>query len=89
MTTQHQVIAFCVIGIIAVPLGVFTTIKLINKLMRPPVNSLVRSTDIELVDYIEPTRPQEIYNYPDLLESHDRIPYYIERISDYGRLPSY
>ena len=41
------------------------------------------------MDYIEPTRPQQIYNYPDLLESPGRISYYYERISDYGRVPSY
>ena len=29
------------------------------------------------------------YNYPDLLESHGTISYYYERISDYGRVPSY
>lgn len=92
MTTQQQIIAICVLVFIGVPVGTFTIIKCINKLSRPPVNTLVRSGDLELVDYIEPTRPQQIFNYPDLLESHDRIPYhtsYIERISDYGRVPSY
>jgi|SRR5882757_171881 len=89
MTTQHQIIAICVIGFISVPLGTFVTIKLIKKLSRAPVNTLVRSGDIELVDYIEPTRPQQTFNYPDLLESHGRISYYYERISDYGRVPSY
>jgi len=29
---------------------------------------LERRGDIELVDYIEPTQPQQIYQYPDLSE---------------------
>lgn len=69
--------------------GVYAAIRYINLHTRPPVNTLVRSGDIELVDYIQPTRPQQIYNYPDLLESHGTISYYYERISDYGRVPSY
>jgi hypothetical protein len=51
------------------------------------------------VDYIEPTQPQQIYNYPDLLGSpyttYGRISNYTsyyERISNnasyYGRVPS-
>ncbi len=89
MTTQHQIIAICIIVFIAVPVGSFTIIKTINKLTRAPVNTLVRSGDIELVDYIEPTRPQQIFNNQDLLESHGRFSYYYDRISDYGRVPSY
>lgn len=77
MTTQHQIIAFCVLGVIAVPLGTFTLIKTINKIWRPAANTLQRPGDLQL-DYIEPTRPQEIYYYPDLLQ-----PRY-ERISDYA-----
>jgi hypothetical protein len=68
--------------------GVFATIRYIKLHTRPPVNTLVRSGDIELVDYIEPSRPQQIYNYPDLLESHGRFSDYYERISNYGRIPS-
>lgn len=50
------------------------------------MNTLVRSGDIELLDYIEPTRPQQIYNYPDLLEStHERFSNYVS----YERAPSY
>jgi uncharacterized protein YneF (UPF0154 family) len=67
MTTHDQIIIICVLAFIAVPLGTFITIKTINKLSRPPVNTLVRSGDIELVDYIDPAQPS--YNYPDLLES--------------------
>ena len=73
MTTQHQIIAVCVLAFIAVPLGTFITIKTINKLTRPPVNVLNRSGDIELVDYIEPTRPQEIYNYDLLQPTYERV----------------
>jgi len=68
--------------------GVYAAIRYINLHTRPPVNSLVRSGDIGLVDYIEPSRPQQIFNYPDLLESHGRTSYY-EIISDYWRVPSY
>src|SRR5882757_5671304 len=35
--------------------GVYAVIKIINRVTRPPVNSLIRSGDIELVNYIEPT----------------------------------
>lgn len=76
MTTQHQVIAICVIAFISIPLGTFTMIKCIKKLSRPPVNVLHRPGNIQL-DHIEPTRPQDIYNYPDLL-----VPQF-ERISNY------
>jgi len=48
--------------------GVYVAIKKVNQYTRTPVNTL-RSRDIELIDYIEPTRPQQIYNYPDLLDS--------------------
>ena len=73
MTTQHQIIAICVIAFTAVPLGTFVTIKLIKKLSRAPVNTLVRSGDIELVDYIEPTRPQGIYNYDLFQPTYERV----------------
>jgi len=57
--------------------GVYAAIRYINLHTRPPVNSLLRSREIELVDYIEPTHPQEIYNYPDLLTpqfpTHHRV----------------
>jgi len=47
---------------------------------RPPVNTLTRSGDIELVDYIEPTQPGQIYNYPDL---------FAPQFPSYNRVPSY
>jgi hypothetical protein len=66
MTTHDQIIAVCVLAIISVPLGTFIAIKTINKLSRPPVNTLTRSHgDIELGNYIEP----DYSYYPDLLES--------------------
>lgn len=89
MTTQHQIIAMCIIVFIAVPLGTFTTIKCIKKLTRVPENTLIRSGDIELVDFIEPTRPQQTY---DLLGQH--FPIY-DRFQSYppsyetGVIPSY
>ena len=45
--------------------GVFAAIRYIKLHTRPPVNTLVRSGDLELIDYIEPTQPH--HNYPDLL----------------------
>jgi hypothetical protein len=41
-------------------LGVYAAIRYINLHTRPPVNTLVRSGDIELVDYIEPTHVRDI-----------------------------
>jgi hypothetical protein len=68
MTTQHQIIAFCVIAVIIVPLGSFIAIKTINKLTRTPVNTLVRPEgDIQMVDFIEPIRPGHIYQPLDIV----------------------
>src|SRR6266436_86576 len=77
MTTQDQIIIICVLAFIAVPLGTFITIKTINKLSRPPVNTLDRRGDIELVDYIEPSQPIHAY-YP--FDINNNFPTY-ERIS--------
>jgi|SRR5712664_3196836 len=81
MTTQHQIIAFCVIAFLGVPLGTFTAIKCIKKLSRPPVDVLRRQTgDIELVDYIEPSQPLNAYhpNQFDLVNNQFSV---LERIS--------
>lgn len=80
MTTQDQIIIISILAFIAVPLGTFITIKTINKLSRPPVNTLVRSRDIELVDYIEPSQPLNSYypNQVDLLNNQFPV---LERIS--------
>jgi hypothetical protein len=64
MTHQDQIIIICILAFIGIPLASFTAIKTINKLTRPPVNSLVRPGDIEMVDYIEPTHPVNTF-YPD------------------------
>lgn len=40
--------------------GVYAAIRYTNLHTRPPVNTLVRSGDIELVDYIEPTHVRDI-----------------------------
>jgi len=45
--------------------GVYAAIRVIKQYTRPPVNALVRSGDIEMVDYIQPS--QQIHNYPDLI----------------------
>lgn len=68
MTTQDQIIIICVLAFIAAPLGTFISIKTINKLTRPPVNTLTtRTGDIELGHYIEPMRPPHSYQPIDSL----------------------
>ena len=61
-------------------LGVYVIIRKVIQYTRPPVNTLTRSGDIELVDYIEPTQPQQVFSYPDLLDpgypTYDRVPSY-------------
>jgi hypothetical protein len=94
MTTQHEIIIICIMAAIAVPVGTFTAVKTINKLMRPPVNRLVRTHgDIEL-NFIEPSQPGHAYLPLDALnpnymnyESYN----WGERVSSYwsNRLPSY
>jgi hypothetical protein len=49
-------------------LGVYVVIKKISQYTTPPVNTLVRPGDIELGDYIIPTRPSRAYNNLDLLQ---------------------
>jgi len=68
MSYTDQIIVICVLAFIAIPVGGITVIKTIKKLSKPPVNLLERRGDIELVDYIEPTQPGQIYQYPDLAE---------------------
>lgn len=97
MTHQDQVIAICVLLIITVPLGTFTTIKLIKRLTRAPVNTLVRPGDIELVDYIEPSRPGITYYPRELLDSqlyptyerYSSAPTYYSGVNHSSILPSY
>jgi hypothetical protein len=78
--TNSNIIIIVVTATICSTLGVYVAIRKTFQYTRPPENTLVRSGDIELVDYIEPTRPQQIYNYPDLLEpqllTYDRVPSY-------------
>ena len=85
MTTQHQIIAICIIVFIAVPLGTFTTIKCIKKLTRVPENTLIRSGDIEL-NYIEPVHHGHVYQPIDSVN-----PNYInyEAYNWVDRVPSY
>jgi hypothetical protein len=80
MTTQHQIIAICIIVFIAVPVGTFTTIKCIKKLTRVPENTLYRRNDIELVDYIEPSQPLNAY-YPNQIDLVNNQFPVLERIS--------
>jgi hypothetical protein len=62
-------------------LGVYVAIKKINQYTRPPVNTLVRSGDIELGDIIESSTI-----YQDLLQPPQQI-YYCERV--HSMPPSY
>lgn len=87
MTTQHQIIALSVIAFISIPLGTFITIKTINKLTRPQVNTLTRTTgDIELLNYIDPVQPDQVYQPLDTLNPN-YINYESYNWSD--RVPSY
>jgi hypothetical protein len=80
MTTQHQIIAICIIVFIGIPVGTFTTIKCIKKLTRVPENTLYRRNDIELVDYIEPSQPLNAY-YPNQIDLVNNQFPVLERIS--------
>nr|QGP74774.1 hypothetical protein [Russula griseocarnosa] len=82
MTTEHSTIAICVLAVIAIPLGTFIGISAFKKCTRVPINTLHRSGDIEL-QYIEPSRPEQIYNRLDL---EDQFSYY-DRITSWP--PSY
>jgi len=64
-------------------LGVYVAIRKTIQYTRPPVNRLVRTGDIELVDYIEPSHPQQAYTHLDLLEPQFEINL------DFSRVPSY
>lgn len=77
--SHSDIIIIVVTLTISSTLGVYAAIRVVNQYTRPPVNTLIRSGDIELVDFIEPMRPQEIYNYPDLL---------VQQFPIYGRIPS-
>lgn len=73
--THNDMIIIVVTLSLALPLGVIVSVKLIKQYTRAPVNTLVRPGDIELGDYIQPIRPQQIYTYPDLLgHEYSRVP---------------
>jgi hypothetical protein len=85
---SHQdIIIILITATFASTVGIYATIRYINLHTRPPVNTLVRSGDIELVDYIEPTYPNQVLHYPDLFAPqfpiYDRVPSYhtIDRIN--------
>nr|WEH01506.1 hypothetical protein [Russula griseocarnosa] len=77
MSIEHSTIAFCVLAVIAIPLGTFIGISVFKKCTRPVVNTIHRRGDIEL-QYIEPSRPNQIYNPLDL---EDQFSYYDRIIS--------
>jgi hypothetical protein len=78
--SHSDIIIIVVTLTISSTLGVYAAIRVINQHTRPHVNTLVRSGDIELVDYIEPST-----NYPDLLQPQQI--YYYERV--HSMPPSY
>jgi hypothetical protein len=78
--TNSNIIIIVVTLTISSTLGVYVLIRKTIQYTRPPVNTLTRSGDIELVDYIEPTQPGQIYNYPDL---------FAPQFPSYNRVPSY
>jgi hypothetical protein len=71
--SHSDIIIIVVTATFASTFGVYAAIRVINRHTRPPVNTLVRSGDMELVDYIEPST-----NYPDLLEPQQI--YYYDRV---------
>jgi hypothetical protein len=78
---DHTTIIFVVVTLtICSTVGVYASIRVINKHSRHVVNTLNRRGDIELIDYIEPTQPPQIHTFPDLLEP---------QFPTYERLPSY
>jgi len=98
MTTQTQVIIFCIIGVVSIPLGTFVAIKTIKKIWGPPLHILRRNTaDIELVDYIQPSRPGITYYPRELLDSqlyptyerYSSAPTYYSGVNHSSILPSY
>jgi len=81
--SHTEIIWIVVTATFASTLGVYVAIRKIKQYTKPPVNTLERRGDIELVDYIEPTQPQQIYQYPDLSEGQP-FPWYT-----YQRPPTY
>lgn len=61
MSTQTQIIIFCVIGALAGPVACLVVYKGVNKYLAPPVNVLRRRGDIELINYNEPSQPLQAY----------------------------
>jgi len=61
---EHSQIIWVIIGTatFASTFGVYVAVRLIKQYTSPTRNTLRRPADIELNDYIEPTRPQQIYH---------------------------
>ena len=81
MTHQNQIIIFCILAVIAAPLGTFTIIKTIKNLSRPPVNVLHRRGDIELGEYIQPTHPNQLEYIEPIRPNHIYQPLDIETLN--------
>jgi hypothetical protein len=86
--SHSDIIIIVVTLTISSTLGVYAVVRYINLHTRPPVNTLVRPGDFQLVDYIEPTRPDYAY-YPIDLSNPQYINY--DRVHSYysGNPPSY
>jgi hypothetical protein len=91
MTNSNIIIITVTLSVVST-LGVFAAIRVINQYTRPPVNSLVRSGDIELVDYIEPSQPVHVYHPFSInnfqFQNYDRILSYPPSYET-GVIPSY
>ena len=89
--SHSDLIIILVTATICSTLGVFVAIRKIKQYTKPPVNTLERRGDIELVEYIEPTQPQQIYQYPDLTEGQPFQWHIYQRPPTYnsGTLPYY
>jgi len=90
---KSNVIILLSTGTFAATFGSYVVIRLLRKYTPSPVNTLQRSGDIELGDYIQSTQPEQINNYPDLLALpsaiYDRIPNYTPYYGNSSRVPSY
>jgi hypothetical protein len=90
--SHSDIIIIVVTLTISSTLGVYVAIRKINHYTRPPVNTLHRSGDIEIVDYIEPSQPIHAYHPFEInnfqFPTYERIPMYPPSYET-GVIPSY
>ena len=94
MTHQEIIIIVATLSF-ASTFGVFVAIRKIQQYTRSPMNVLSRENrDIELVDYIEPTPPQQTYHgefdfFNPQFHNYERISNYYPPSYVSGPIPSY